>query len=117
MAQRRKVLECESYLLARAKKCSTQAITKQPVPEKEGALSCDKIEIEDFISTGQFGVNTPGRFPTGFGIEYYTDRFHGGTIYNDAASGLIWVENQVSLCAYKAVMGTSCLNSGCGIRL
>ena len=32
-------------------------------------------------------------------------RFHGGTIYNDAASGLIWVENQVSLGSSDTIMG------------
>jgi hypothetical protein len=31
--------------------------------------------------------------------------FQGGTIYNDAASGLIWVEKQVSLGANETVMG------------
>jgi hypothetical protein len=31
--------------------------------------------------------------------------FQGITIFNDAASGLIWVENQVSLGANKTVMG------------
>jgi hypothetical protein len=34
-----------------------------------------------------------------------TTVFQGGTIYNDAASVLIWVKNQVSLCANKNVMG------------
>jgi hypothetical protein len=32
-------------------------------------------------------------------------KFNGGTIYNDAASGLIWVENQVSLGASETIMG------------
>ena len=32
-------------------------------------------------------------------------RFQGGTIYNDAALGLIWVENQVSFGANETVMG------------
>ena len=31
--------------------------------------------------------------------------FHGGTIYNDAASGIIWVENQVSLGANETIFG------------
>ena len=35
----------------------------------------------------------------------YAARFNGGTIYSDAASGLIWVENQVSLGANETVMG------------
>ncbi len=43
--------------------------------------------------------------PTGYGRESQDRRFQGGTIYNDAASGLIWVENQVSLGANETVMG------------
>ena len=42
---------------------------------------------------------------TGYGRESQDRRFQGGTIYNDAASGLIWVENQVSLGANETVMG------------
>jgi hypothetical protein len=47
----------------------------------------------------------PGRLPTGYGQESQDRHFQGGTIYNDAASGLIWVENQVSLGANETVMG------------
>jgi len=43
--------------------------------------------------------------PTGYGWESQDRHFQGGTIYNDAAPGLIWVENQVSLGANKMVMG------------
>jgi len=43
--------------------------------------------------------------PTGYGRESQDRRFQGGTIYNDAASGLIWVENQISLGANETVMG------------
>ncbi len=35
----------------------------------------------------------------------HNGRFHGGTIYNDATSGLIWVEDQVSLGASETIMG------------
>ena len=48
------------------------------------------------MSADQFLVNTPGWLPTGYGLEYSSYRFHGGTLYNDADTGIIWVENQVS---------------------
>ncbi len=59
----------------------------------------------DFVSTDQFVCRTPGRLPSGYGHESRNGRFHGGTIYNDAASRLIWVENQVSLGASETIMG------------
>ncbi len=65
--------------------------------DSEGAISRDQLEVGDFVSTDQFVCRTPGRLPSGYGLEGRNGRFHGGTIYNDATSGLIWVENQVSL--------------------
>jgi hypothetical protein len=46
--------------------------------------------------------------PDGYGRESKEWCFQGGTIYYDAASGLIWVENQVSLGANETVMGKAC---------
>ena len=57
------------------------------------------------MSTDQFVVKTPGRISSEFGRERQNNRFHGGTIYNDAASGLIWGENQVSLGANRTIIG------------
>ena len=57
------------------------------------------------MSVYQFVVNTPGRLPTGYLQEYYSYRFHGGNLYNDAATGIIWFESQVSLGASKEVLG------------
>ncbi len=78
------------------------------LPESEGALSHDQYEVGDFVSTNQFFCRTPGCLPEGYGRESADCRFQGGTIYNNAASGLIWVENQVSLGANETVMGKSC---------
>ena len=98
---------CQSclLLLARARKRSTKVSRTQPLEDKEGALTRDQYETGDFVSTDQFICKTPGRLPTGYGRESQDRRFQGGTIYNDAASGLIWVENQVSLGANETVMG------------
>jgi len=45
----------------------------------------------------------PGHLPTGYGQEGINNRYHGGTIFNDAATGGIWVENQVSLGAGETI--------------
>ena len=44
-----------------------------------------------------FVVNNTDRLPTGYGQDYYSYHFYGGTLYSDASTGIIWVENQVSL--------------------
>ena len=76
----------------------------QSNPASEGAISHNKLDVENFVSTDQFVCRTPGRLPSGYGREGTNRRFNGG-IYNDAASGLIWVENQVSLGASETIMG------------
>ena len=96
---------CQSCLLERARKRTPNVKHSMAIPESEGALSHNRYEIGDFVSTDQFICRTPGRLPEGYGRESKDHRFQGGTIFNDAASGLIWVENQVSLGANETVMG------------
>ena len=64
----------------------------------------DKTEVGYFVSTAQFGYKIPGSLPTGYGRESRDRRYQGGTIYNDATSSLIWVENQVSLGSNETMM-------------
>ena len=55
------------------------------------------------MSLDQYVVKAPGCLPTGFGKESLTNMFHGGTIFRDASSKYIHVQNQVSLGAGETV--------------
>ncbi|KAL7529135.1 hypothetical protein ACHAXR_002811, partial [Thalassiosira sp. AJA248-18] len=57
------------------------------------------------ISSDQFNVHTAGRKLTGYGREGPENSLHGGTLYTDAASGLIYAECQVSMGAGETVLG------------
>jgi hypothetical protein len=96
--------KCHSCELACQKQCNPQVKTSKPVPEKEGSLSRDKYEAGNFVSADQFIMNTPGRLFSGYGREDNSKKFHGGTLFQDAATGIIWVERQVSLGAGETVM-------------
>jgi hypothetical protein len=76
--------------------------------DHEGAITRDQYNVGDFMSMDQFICNTPRRLPSGYGRESQDCRFQGGTIFNDAASGLIWDKNQVSLGANETVTGKNC---------
>ena len=52
-------------------------------------------------------MNTRDGTPTWCVRKSHKDRVHGGTIYNNLASGLIWIENQVYLGVYATLMGKS----------
>ena len=56
------------------------------------------------MSADQFLVNKPGRFPTGYGRESSSSRFLVVTVYNDAATGIIWVFNNLSLGSSETVL-------------
>jgi hypothetical protein len=73
------------------------------VEEKAGILSANQYQPGDFVSMDQFVSGTPGRLFTGYGREAQHNRFQGGTIFNDAASGAIRVEHQVSLGAGETI--------------
>ncbi len=67
------------------------------VEEKADILVANKYWPGDFVSMDQYVCATPGHLMTGFGREADRNRYHGGTIFNNAASGGIRVEQQLSL--------------------
>jgi hypothetical protein len=51
---------CQSYLLAPARKRTPNVKPSTVSPENEGALSRNRYEVGDFVSTDQFICKTPG---------------------------------------------------------
>ena len=73
------------------------------IVERQGCISADKYLPGDCVSIDQYVVKTPCRLPQGYGRERDSNKFHGGTIFRDAASKVIRAENQVSLGAGETV--------------
>jgi hypothetical protein len=80
---------CQSCLLACARKHTLNVLRMGLLDNREGAITRDQYNVGDFVSTDQFICKTPERLATGGGRESQDCRFQGGTIFNDAASGLI----------------------------
>ena len=72
-----------------------------------GDFTKDKYEVGYFVSTDQIICKTLGLLPTGYGIDSTDSHFQGGTIYNNVASGMIWIENQVLLGINETMVGKS----------
>lgn len=96
---------CLSCKLATMKSRSPQVKTSKPIKAKEGVLTHNKYEPGDFVSADQFIVKTPGRLVSGYGKEQPGNRYHGGTLYSDGASRVIYVQVQISLGSGETVMG------------
>jgi hypothetical protein len=95
---------CQSCQLSRARLRKPKITKSKAITEVEGAISKEKYEVGDFVSTDQYVIRTPGRLEEGYGREADSNCYHGGTIFRDAASKYIRVENQVSLSAGETVM-------------
>jgi len=89
--------KCAACELGRARRRPTGSTKQLAVEEKAGILSARHYQPGDLVSMDQFVSGTPGRLFSGYGREAQHNRFQGGTIFNDAGSGAIWVEHQVSL--------------------
>ena len=107
---------CQASRLARAHRRSPGKIKTKAVKDKAGIFSRDSLSVGEFISTDQFRSKMPGRLETGFGREASYNKYQGGTSYNDGFSGLIYVNNQVSLGASETIVGRLGLRNGCEMK-
>jgi hypothetical protein len=97
------ILCCAACELACAHQRLTGATKQLAVEEKAGILSANQYQVGYLVSMDQFVSDTPGWLFYGYGREAQHNQFHGGTIFNDAASGAIWVEHQVSFGAGETI--------------
>lgn len=95
--------KCTVCELGRARRRPTRSTKQLAVDEKAGILSANQYRPGDFVSMDQFISGTPGCLFSGYGREADHNRFQGGTIFNDAASGAIRVKQQVSLGAGETI--------------
>ena len=96
---------CEACLLGKQMKRPTGASIHKNKPETEGALSKGDLQPGDRVSVDLFECPAKGRLPNTFGKEKDVDRYSGGAIYVDHASGLIFTRMQVALTAGDTIRG------------
>ena len=85
---------------------------EQAVAEKQGVIAGFQYEPGESVSTNQFMVAHTGCLFEGYGKELSEHCCHGGTIFVDAASGLIYPVPQVSLDANKTVQAKTIFGNG-----
>jgi hypothetical protein len=72
------ILVCQSCLFACARKRTPYVKCSTACPESEEALSCNRYEVDDFISTDHFICKTPGWLPEEMAMSQKIEVFRGG---------------------------------------
>ena len=95
---------CATCLHSKQERLKSGATKKQQVPEKIRALVRDAVAPGDLVAIDQYVHTTPGRIPTLQGGSPQGQRYVGGTIFVDMASGYVAVHHQLSLNAHETLV-------------
>lgn len=79
---------CHSFKLVKKKWQNPQVKQSKAIPEKEVLVSMNRYEAVDFVSADQFVANALGHVLSGFGRGDGHDKFQGGAVFQDAATGI-----------------------------
>jgi len=109
---------CKSCEISKAKKRTTQ--TTSIKHNKEFVLRANHLTPGNCISVDQYESSIKGRIPNSRGKEAFGNKYSGGTIFYDHASGLIRCIHQVSLRAMDTITAKNIFEREarlCGVRV
>lgn len=89
--------KCAACLVSKMSRRGPQTSVERHRPEKLMELRSGNLVAGDVVSMDQYESGILGRLPNTRGKEDDKEKYTGGTIFVDHASGLIWLQNQVSL--------------------
>ena len=90
----------------------TPGVKRVPT-DKAGGIQQDKLEPGDEVAVDQFEVKKRGRRSNTTGKEKDTEKFSGGTIFADVATGFTKAHFQVSLGAEETIQGKIAFEREC----
>ena len=88
---------CTACQYAKQRRKTTPGTVKKSIKEQAQALKMDDMFSGSCISVDHFEANPKGRLLTSFGKELNDQKYRGGCIFVDHASGYIHVELQTRL--------------------
>jgi hypothetical protein len=95
--------QCAACHFAKMHLRPTEATTQTIRPEKDGALKTGHLKPGEMVSTDQYVSKQLGRLPHTRGKESANEKYHGGTIFVDEASGFVFLQHQVGLTASETI--------------
>ena len=97
------ICNCMACTLAKQTRRPEGTVKQTIRDEKDGNLKKGILRPGSMISSDQFVSSLPGRLPNTYGREKDSEKYVGGTIFIDEASGYFSVHNQVSLNAEETI--------------
>ena len=102
-SQQESACSCAACNLAKQVR-KTEGTVKHTIrKEKDGKLKEGNLRPGAMISSDQYVSSVPGRLPNTYGKETAANKYMGGTIFIDEASGFTFIKNQVSLGAAETI--------------
>ena len=100
--------KCASCNCGKQVRSPSRATNAEPLSKQIGALKKEKLEPGDGVAVDQFVVVQGGRLFTSSGQEREEDKFKGGTVFVDMATGKIFIEFQVSSGTTETLSAEAC---------
>ncbi len=97
--------KCAACQLGKQFRTTPNSATVHANPDREMAIKRGDIKPGDCVSMDQYVCKVPGRLPHTFGKERSENKYSGGTVFIDHASGYVYLFNQVSLRVGETLQG------------
>ena len=94
---------CATCLVAKQRRRPNDSKHTTEDPEAKDSIRAEDLNPGDLLSVDQYASPVRGRLPSSRGQERLAQRYCGGTLFYDHASGKIFVRHQVSLGGYETV--------------
>jgi hypothetical protein len=111
---------CAACQFGKAHRRAEDAIHHEKKPEREGVLKAGHLKPGEVVSTDQYVSKLRGRLYHTRGQEKDHERFSGGTIFVDHATGFTYIYHQVSLDAPETLRGKHAFERearSCGVEI
>jgi hypothetical protein len=112
--------QCAACHFAKMHLRPTEATTQTIRPEKDGVLKTGHLKPGEMVSTDQYVSKQLGRLPHTRGKESANEKYQGGTIFVDEASGFIFIQHQVGLTASETIRSKHLFereSASCGVLI
>ena len=109
--------KCAACEYGKAHRNPVKAVISTPLPEREGAVKSGDLFPGSRVSVDHFESRVPGHLYTSHGKSHTPEKYKGGCIFVDHASGLLYVHHRLVFLHKKLLLLKCILKIGPTIRV